>query len=151
MPLRGLFALVATVLLAGAAASAAELPSLLAPGDEPVVVTQHSIRTSAGTLEYEARAGRLPIRNDESGEVRGHIFFMAYIVKSDEPRPLTFAWNGGPTAPSVLLHTEVLGPKRLEGAGFVDNAETLCGSELTVILFDSRRQHQRCRRELCAL
>ena len=121
-----LFALLATVFLsAGSALHAAALPPLLAPGDEPVVATRHSIRTAHGTLEYEARAGRLPIRNDESGEVRGHIFFMAYMVESDRPRPLTFAWNGGPTAPSVLLHTEVLGPKRLAGAALVDNAETL--------------------------
>jgi hypothetical protein len=36
------------------------------PGDEPVVVTQHKITTPRGVLTYEARAGRIPIRNAES-------------------------------------------------------------------------------------
>jgi carboxypeptidase C (cathepsin A) len=116
---------------AGAATAPAAAPSasapLLVPGDEPVIVTQHQVKTANGVLAYEARAGRLPIRNDESGEVRGHIFFVAYVVKntSGKPRPLTFAWNGGPTTASVLLHTEMLGPRRLERGKLVENAETL--------------------------
>ncbi|MGZ3376109.1 MAG: S10 family serine carboxypeptidase-like protein [Phenylobacterium sp.] len=100
----------------------------LVPGDEPVVVTQHKIATPRGVLAYEARAGRIPIRNAETGEVRGHVFFTAYIVKPKPgapPRPLTFAWNGGPTGPAVLVQTELLGPRRIEGARFVDNAESL--------------------------
>ncbi|MGZ6016171.1 MAG: hypothetical protein ACXWKM_10540, partial [Phenylobacterium sp.] len=100
----------------------------LVPGDEPVVVTQHKITTPRGVLAYEARAGRIPIRNAETGEVRGHVFFTAYIVKPKPgapPRPLTFAWNGGPTGPAVLVQTELLGPRRIEGARFVDNAESL--------------------------
>lgn len=113
-------------LLLGVQAEAAPPPVLVA-GDEPVVVTEHQVRTTSGTLRYEARAGRLAIRNDETGEVRGHIFFVAYVVKnpSGKPRPLTVAWNGGPTTASVLVHTELLGPRRVDGARFVDNAETL--------------------------
>ncbi|MGZ8347596.1 MAG: hypothetical protein ACXWUP_10855, partial [Allosphingosinicella sp.] len=37
------------------------MPPLLVPGDETIVVTRHEIRTPAGPLRYEARAGRLPI------------------------------------------------------------------------------------------
>jgi carboxypeptidase C (cathepsin A) len=122
-------------LLGVTGAGAAELPPLLVPGDEPVVVTRHEVKTPAGVLRYEARAGRLPIRNDETGEVRGRIFFVAYIVQSSTPRPLTFAWNGGPTGPSVLLHTEVLGPRRLEGAAMVNNAETLLAAS-DLVFFD---------------
>lgn len=117
-------ALAAFVAVSGAHAT---VLSPLVAGDEPIVVTQHQIHTSRGTLSYETRAGRLPIRNDENGEVHGHIFFVAYVVKgqSKQPRPLTFAWNGGPTGPAVLVHTELLGPRRLEGNTFVDNAESL--------------------------
>jgi carboxypeptidase C (cathepsin A) len=100
----------------------------LVAGDEPVVVTQHKITTPRGALAYEARAGRIPIRNAENGEVRAYVFFVAYVVKQPpgaKPRPLTFAWNGGPTGPSTLVHTELLGPRRIEGARFVDNAESL--------------------------
>jgi carboxypeptidase C (cathepsin A) len=100
----------------------------LGPGDEPIVVTQHRISTARGRLAYESRAGRIPIRNAETGEVRGRIFFTAYVAKpapGAKPRPLMFAWNGGPTAPAVLVQTEILGPRRIEGARFVDNAESL--------------------------
>ena len=103
------------------------LPPLLVPGDEPIVVRQHELRTSRGRLRYESRAGRLPIRNDETGEVRGRVYFTAYVVPQADrrPRPLTFLWNGGPTVNSLLLHVEMFGPRRLEGDGFVDNLETL--------------------------
>jgi carboxypeptidase C (cathepsin A) len=80
-----------------------------------------------GDLEYEARAGRLPIRNDETGEVRGYAFFVAYVAKptDSKPRPLIFLWNGGPTTSSILVHSEMFGPRRFTAAGMVDNAETL--------------------------
>jgi len=73
------------------------LPTFVS-GDEPVVVTDHHVETPHGPLHYEARTGRLAIRSEETGEVRGYIFFVAYAVKSKgPPRPITFAWNGGPT------------------------------------------------------
>jgi carboxypeptidase C (cathepsin A) len=99
----------------------------LVTGDETIVVTKHVVQTAAGPLAYEARAGRLPIRNDETGEVRGYAFFVAYVAKSTEgsARPLTFLWNGGPTGPALLVHTEVFGPRRFTAGGMVDNAETL--------------------------
>jgi carboxypeptidase C (cathepsin A) len=81
-----------------------------------------------GVLSYEARAGRLAIRNDETGEVHGYIFFVAFLVKQPKgakPRPLTFLWNGGPTTNSILVHTEMFGPRRYTSNGMVDNKETL--------------------------
>ena len=117
----GLAAVAAALGLAGAA------PAPLVAGDEPIVATHHLVQTVKGPLAYTAYAGRLAIRNAETGEVRGRIFFTAYVVKPKPgaPRPLTFAWNGGPTAPAVLVQTELLGPRRIDGARFVDNAETL--------------------------
>ena len=99
----------------------------LVSGDETIVVTTHTVQTVTGPLEYEARAGRLPIRNDETGEVRGYTFFVAYTARSNDgkPRPLTFLWNGGPTSAAILVHTEVFGPRRFTAGGMVDNAETL--------------------------
>ena len=58
----------------------------LVSGDETIVVTSHQVKTVNGVLKYEARAGRLPIRNDESGEVRGYIFFVAYVQKAEAPK-----------------------------------------------------------------
>lgn len=113
------------------AAALAQGPAPLVPGDEPVVVTQHHITLPDGPLDYETRAGRMPIRNAETGEVHAHVFYVAYVVKpapGAPPRPLMFAWNGGPTGPAVLVQTELLGPRRIEGDHFVDNAETLLKS-----------------------
>ena len=62
---------------------------------------------------------------DETGEVHAHVFFVAYVVTNrGAHRPLTFAWNGGPTLPSVYVHTEFLSPRRLDRTGFVDNPAT---------------------------
>jgi carboxypeptidase C (cathepsin A) len=119
--------LVLLLLLASPVRPVLAQPPILVPGDEPIVVTHHTIQTENGQLRYEARAARLPIRHDETGEVRAHIFFVAYVVEPSDGRrrPLTFLWNGGPTVPSLLLHTEMFGPRRLEGNGFVDNLDTL--------------------------
>lgn len=128
--------LIAAALLAGAtpppimagAAPRTEAPLQLAPlvaGDEPIVITTHTIKTRSGPLTYEARAGRLPIRVAQTGEVHGYAFFVAYVVKNrGANRPLTIAWNGGPTVPSIYLHFEVLGPRLFGKEGLVDNPDT---------------------------
>jgi hypothetical protein len=96
-------------------------------GDEPIAVTEHHVETAHGPLDYEARAGRLPIRSQETGEVHGYIFFTAYVVKPKDgkQRPLTFVWNGGPTVPSDFIHLDGLGPRRRTKEAMVDNPDTL--------------------------
>ena len=118
--------------LAIATVALAETAPLVA-GDEPVVATQHKITTPRGALAYEALAGRLGkgSATRESGEVRGHIFFTAYVVKQPpgaKPRPLTFAWNGGPTGAGGSGADGATGGASVGGsraAHFVDNAESL--------------------------
>jgi len=78
--------------------------------------TQHAVTIDGGLLEYSAHAGRLPIRVNETGEVRGYVFFTYYQLDGgtpSEPRPLTFLWNGGPGANSVLVHLLGFGPERI--------------------------------------
>jgi len=77
------------------------------PEAEPVV-TEHIL----GDLNYKATVGMLPIK-DALGVVKAGIFYTAYTVESDEPRPLTFSFNGGPGSSSVWLHLGALGPKRV--------------------------------------
>lgn len=128
-------ALAAPTLGQAAATPATSVIAPLVQGDETIVVTTHRIQTTKGPLDYEAQIGRLPIRNDETGEVRGYVGFIAYKVKSKTPRPLTFLWNGGPTGPSVLVHTEMFGPRRITDQGFVDNRETLLATS-DLVFFD---------------
>ena len=74
------------------------------------MVTHHEIQLNGKALKYTATVGLMPIRNSESGETEGHIFFMAYTL--DNPpdpshRPLMFSFNGGPGSASVWLHLGV--------------------------------------------
>jgi carboxypeptidase C (cathepsin A) len=104
------------------------------PGSE-IVTTKHRINLDKRTVTYTASAGFLPVRHNETGEARAHVFFMAYQMETrpgGPVRPITFFWNGGPGANSVLLHFVGFGPKRLEDAAppesgwkLVDNQGTL--------------------------
>jgi carboxypeptidase C (cathepsin A) len=87
-----------------------------ASNDQGIVTTSHAIRLDGRELRYMARAGRLPIRHNETGEVHANVFFVAYSVppeSDDAPRPLLFAWNGGPGSNAALLHMAAMGPRRL--------------------------------------
>lgn len=65
----------------------------------------------------------------------GKVSYIAYIKDSEQNRPITFAFNGGPGASSCYLHLCALGPRRIlgpeEGASIqppyemVDNLETI--------------------------
>jgi carboxypeptidase C (cathepsin A) len=106
-------AVLGTLLIAGitAHARAAEMP-----GEEPIVTTHHAVTVGDRTLRYTARAGRLPIRDNETGDVHGQMFFVAYALDrapGTGPRPLTFAWNGGPGSNAALVHLVGFGPKRI--------------------------------------
>ena len=68
------------------------------------------------TLQYTATAGLLPIMFDETDGAVGSIFFVAYTLERPAgagPRPLTFAFNGGPGSCSIWLHLGGLGPKKV--------------------------------------
>jgi carboxypeptidase C (cathepsin A) len=83
-------------------------------GLEPVI-TQHKLTLKDRTLNYTARAGVIPLKDDK-GETEAEIFFTAYELDNKEEksnRPLTFAFNGGPGSSSIWLHMGALGPKRV--------------------------------------
>jgi len=103
--------------------------------DEPVV-THHQVMIHGQTLAYTARAGFLSIR-DEEQTLRARMFYVAYVLDRPAdapPRPLLFAWNGGPGSNASLLELAAIGPKRLnkgpgpsnprKPAALVENEET---------------------------
>lgn len=85
--------------------------------EEPeLVATRHQVHANGQTVSYTARAGLIPIRNNDTGEIHAHIFFVAYTLDqpaSQAPRPVTFVWNGGPGANSSLVHLAGFGPRRI--------------------------------------
>jgi carboxypeptidase C (cathepsin A) len=116
-PIRS-FLLLACVCLAGAS------PVASLAQEEPVV-TKHEIEVNGRGLNYIAEAGRVAIRDVETAEPHGFIFYVAYRVPSPgRTRPVAFVWNGGPGANSALLHFRIAGAKRAEQDHLVDNPET---------------------------
>lgn len=84
---------------------------------DQIVTTHHQITLAGKPLKYTARAGLMPIRDNEAGDLHAHIFFMAYTVEraAGQPvRPLTFVWNGGPGMNSSLIHLLGFGPRRVK-------------------------------------
>ena len=93
---------------------------------EPIVTRQHHIMLDGRRLDYTSRAGRIPIRDNETGEVHAWMFFVAYSrVPEQTGRPLTFAWNGGPGSNAALIQLRGIGPRRFAANGaLVDNDGT---------------------------
>ncbi len=105
--------------------------------------TTHLIELENGPLVYTATVGSLPVR-DKEDKIKGDIGFISYIKEgASSPRPLTFAFNGGPGSSSIWLHAAAFGPRRIisteEGQKIVppyrmiDNLETLL--DLTDLVF----------------
>ena len=84
----------------------------LLPAD---AVTEHSIQTKSGKLDYTATAGTFALF-DASGDRSAAIFYTAYVAKpaNAAARPLTFVFNGGPGAASAFLHLGLVGPRLAE-------------------------------------
>jgi carboxypeptidase C (cathepsin A) len=79
----------------------------------PDAVTQHTVDTPGGKIEYTATAGTMPLF-DQSGERLAAIFYTAYVAKNDgdtAKRPVTFVFNGGPGAASAFLNMGLVGPR----------------------------------------
>lgn len=110
--IRTAIAIAAATVTAGVASAAAQVQVK----DEPIVTTRHVVTIAGRTLRYTARAGRIPIRDNEAGDVHGRMFFVSYTLdrpSNAAPRPLTFVWNGGPGSNSALVHLIGFGPKRM--------------------------------------
>jgi carboxypeptidase C (cathepsin A) len=92
------------------------------PPAEQLSETDHQTTIGGRTIAYRATAGTLILRTEAEPQAarNGHeaaatIFFTAYTrtdVAGDRPRPLTFAFNGGPGSSSVWLHLGLIGPQR---------------------------------------
>jgi hypothetical protein len=105
--------LLAGCLLATTAAAAEPAP----------VVSRHQVQVAGHPLAYTAEAGRVPIRDVQTGEPLGHVAYRAPAAPG-KVRPITFIWNGGPGMPAASLHFEGAGPRRVEGDRLLDNPDT---------------------------
>jgi carboxypeptidase C (cathepsin A) len=111
-------------------------PSDRAPADKPKATQRDAVekllatapfRSTGSTtlgghrLDYRVEAAFVPVVSTELGEQRGEpqaaVFTTAYLLERPEgataPRPVCFAFNGGPGSSSIWLHIGALGPKRV--------------------------------------
>ena len=83
----------------------------------PLVGTGSVTLANGRRLDYELNASFMPLTTGgvdaQRGEPQAAVFCIAYTVPSETPRPLCFAFNGGPGSASVWLHLGALGPKRV--------------------------------------
>src|SRR4051794_4950129 len=73
---------------------------------EGLTTSSHSVTLNGKKFDYQATAGQLTLRDDD-GKVTAHMFFVAYTrpaVPAEGPRPVTFAFNGGPGSSAAWLH-----------------------------------------------
>jgi carboxypeptidase C (cathepsin A) len=78
-------------------------------------VTQHRLAIAGKTLDYTATAGTLIVRDDDDKPMAslGYVAYVRQDGRGGGPRPIMFAFNGGPGSSSMWLHMGVLGPKRV--------------------------------------
>ncbi len=76
-------------------------------------ITRHTIKTGKVKYNYTATAASITVHDSKSKPI-GRIFYIAYKAEQQDqdPRPLTFVFNGGPGAASAYLHLGALGPQR---------------------------------------
>jgi carboxypeptidase C (cathepsin A) len=109
------------------------------PPDGVPIITRHEARLGGRQLAYSAEVGRVAIRDAETGEPHGYMFYTAYRAdagpkRTNTTRPVMFIWDGGPGAPSAWLHFYIAGPKLLQGTQLVDNSDSwLAASDLVLV------------------
>jgi carboxypeptidase C (cathepsin A) len=62
------------------AAMTAALPAQAKTDAYGIVTTHHRIVVNGKTLAYTARAGLIPVHDNETGDVHANVFFIAYTL-----------------------------------------------------------------------
>ncbi|PIS02034.1 MAG: hypothetical protein COT85_07805 [Chlamydiae bacterium CG10_big_fil_rev_8_21_14_0_10_42_34] len=109
--------------------------------DPKISITNHQIKTHNGVLNYTAMTGVCPILYNNT--IEAELFFISYTKDSEEDRPITFVFPGGPGGAGTLESIITFGPRRILTAGegrtihppykLIDNPETIL--EYTDLVF----------------
>ncbi len=101
-------------------APASKSPDALTPGGTQLPA-ERSLAQSAAIagkpLAYQVKVGAMPILDDQ-GKTIAQVMYTAYVVpnagNSRGPRPVSFAFNGGPGAASAFINFGAIGPKTIQ-------------------------------------
>ncbi|HEX3366322.1 S10 family serine carboxypeptidase-like protein [Phenylobacterium sp.] len=105
--------------LAAAPAPRAAAPAPPVTPPDQMVVTHGQVMIAGKPLRYTARAGLIPLYDNDTGALMARMFIVAYTADrapGQPPRPLTFVWNGGPGSSSSQVHLVGFGPKGFKTA-----------------------------------
>src|SRR5690606_41971616 len=103
-------AMIAALVLAAGSALAARDTT---PPDA-FVVTEHEVDLGDRKLRYTARAGMLPLYENDTGELMARMLIIAYVAepgRGEPPRPGTVPWDRGPRPSSPQAHLVRSGPQ----------------------------------------
>jgi carboxypeptidase C (cathepsin A) len=79
-----------------------------------LAVTGHQLHFEGTVLNYRATTGYLPLV-DKQDKPLANIFYVAYTAgnNTNQKRPITFVFNGGPGSAAIWLHMGSFGPVRV--------------------------------------
>ncbi|NJB87181.1 carboxypeptidase C (cathepsin A) [Lewinella marina] len=85
--------------------------------------SRQSVTFGSKTIDLDATTGTFLLR-DEDDKPIAHFGYTSYLARNADParpRPVVFAYNGGPLSASFWLHVGILGPKRIATEDLVFN------------------------------
>src|ERR1700722_15535593 len=84
--------------------------------DENAAITHHSAVIGGKTIDYTATAGHLVIVDPSSSKPDAKLFYVAFTQdnQTEESRPVTFFYNGGPGSSSVFVLLGSFAPQRIK-------------------------------------
>ncbi|KFG92495.1 peptidase S1 [Burkholderia paludis] len=83
---------------------------------EAAAITHHTILIDGKRIAYTATAGHLVTVDPSSSQPAAKIFYVAFTADgaTEETRPVTFFYNGGPGSSSVFVLLGSFAPKRIK-------------------------------------
>lgn len=83
---------------------------------EAAAVTHHTILLGRREVAYTASAGHLVTVDESTSQPNAKMFYVAFTEdgQSEEARPVTFFYNGGPGSSSVFVLLGSFAPKRIK-------------------------------------
>jgi carboxypeptidase C (cathepsin A) len=84
--------------------------------DESAAITHHSAVIGGKAIDYTATAGHLVIVDPSSSKPDAKLFYVAFTQdnQTEESRPVTFFYNGGPGSSSVFVLLGSFAPRRIK-------------------------------------
>ncbi|WP_116137593.1 S10 family peptidase [Trinickia diaoshuihuensis] len=83
---------------------------------EAAAITHHTITIDGRKIAYTATAGHLVTVDESSSKPNAKMFYVAFTEdnQTEETRPVTFFYNGGPGSSSVFVLLGSFAPKRIK-------------------------------------